>query len=68
MSALVIGLTLFAAVALALVRMGCRAIGELCAELERDRQVEYRYPVPAVPRRSAPQWIRALEKTGGAHA
>lgn len=59
MIAVFIGLGLFGLVVLALVRMGCRAIRDLCAQLERDRQAEYRYPVPAVPRRSAPQWLRA---------
>lgn len=56
--AIAVGLLLCACVYY--VRMGCRAIGELCAELERDRQVEYSHPVPAVPRRSAPGWIQRL--------
>lgn len=65
MIALVIGLTLAAVVALALVRMGCRAIRELCADLERDRRVEYRCPVPPTAHRSpatahrhCPAWLR----------
>ena len=47
------------------VGLGCRAIVQLCAELERDRQVEYRYPVPSTAHRSpatahrhCPAWLR----------
>lgn len=65
MIALGIGLALFAVVVLALVRLGCRAIVQLCADLERDRQVEYRYPVPSTAHRSpstahrhCPAWLR----------
>lgn len=47
------------------VREGCSSLRQLCAELERDRRGEYRYPVPPSGRRTpqtahrrCPDWLR----------
>lgn len=55
---LYLGLTLALCAVVHLVRMGARAIVELCAALERDRRVEYSHPVPSVPARQCPPWLR----------
>lgn len=56
--ALAIGVVLLLAASVYFVRLGCCAIVALCADLERDRQVEYQHPVASVPARKCPEWIR----------
>lgn len=57
-AALVIGVLLLLIASAYCVGIGCRAIAQLCAELERDRQVDYHHPVAGVPVRREPQWLR----------
>ena len=57
-AALAIGVGLLLIASAYCVRIGCRAIVQLCADLERDRRVEYRHPVDGVPARQEPQWLR----------
>lgn len=64
-AALAIGVGLLLVACVYCVGIGCRAVGQLCADLERDRQVEYRYPVPPTGHRSpstahrnCPAWLR----------
>lgn len=54
----VIGLLLLAC--LALVSIGCRAIVQLCGQLERDRRNEYRIARPLA--RTEPQWMRGAAR------
>ena len=57
-AALAIGVGLLLLACVYCVGLGCRAIYQLCSDLERDRTVEYRHPVAGVPVRQEPPWLR----------